>query len=218
MPVTGKRKDRRGGRKTLSLCVRSFPVISLHLLLMSKCFHGSLYARHAVIVKGFCYSRSPNLSQNLLRGKRPTYTKSKLEGRLIDFPDLIIYCAYRFEWFYFSQSGWRFRDFPLSLSHFKLECRCSLASKTFSRAQRQSSGPHTHSSSSSSNWPICSLDRPESLEQPASSACIALDPRVWHVQFSDSFSFLFWKPKSWHLGSDGRFRWGYETELSYWGN
>lgn len=149
---------------------------------MSKCFHRSLYARHAVIVNSFCYSRSPNLSQNLLRRKRPTYTKSKLERRLIDFPDLIIYCAYRFEWFYFSQSGWRFRDFPLSLSPFKSECRCSLASKTLSQAERQSSGPYTHSFSSSSNWPICSLDRPESLEQPASSA---------HSMAHSIFPFLF---------------------------
>lgn len=104
---------------------------------MLKCFHGSLYTRHVVIVKGFCNSRS----QNLLLRKWPIYTKSKLECQLIHFPDLIIYCAYRFEWFYFSQSGGRFRDFPLSLSHFKLECRCSLASKTLSQAQRQSSGP-----------------------------------------------------------------------------
>lgn len=63
---------------------------------MSRCFRGSLYARHVVIEKGFCYSRSPNLSQNLLLRKWPTYTKSKLERRLIGFPDLIIYYAYRF--------------------------------------------------------------------------------------------------------------------------
>lgn len=108
---------------------------------MSKCFHGSLFARHAVIVKGFCYSRSPNLSQKLLLRKRPTYAKSKLERGLIHFPDLIIYCAYRFERFYFSQSGRRFRDFLLSLSHFKLECRCSPASKTLSQAPGRVQAP-----------------------------------------------------------------------------
>lgn len=203
MPVTGKRNEKtwEGDRKPLLLSFRSFPPISLHLLSMSKCFHGSLYAWHA-IVKAFCYSRSPNLSQNLLLRKRATYTKSKLERQLIDFPDPIIYCAYRFEWFYFPQSS---RHFPLSLSHFKLECRCSLASKTFSQAQRQSSGPRTHSFSSSSNWPICSWDKPESLEQAATSACIALDPQVWHIQFSISCSFLFWKLRRCYLRLDGRF-------------
>lgn len=180
-----------GDRKPLSLSFRSFPLISLHLLLMSKCFHGSLFARHVVIVKGFCYSRSPNLSQKLLLRKRPTYAKSKLERGLIDFPDLIIYCAYRFERFYFSQSGRRFRDFLLSLSHFKLECRCSPASKTLSQAPGRVQAPVPtafHHLLIGPSAAETGLSRWSSL--PLRLASLQTPP-AWHIQFSNSFSFLF---------------------------
>lgn len=44
------------------------------LLPMSKCFHGSLWARHVVsALKSLCYSRPSNLPQNLLLRKRLTY-------------------------------------------------------------------------------------------------------------------------------------------------
>lgn len=160
-----------GDKKLCSLSFRSTAFYSsiCSYYWCQKCFHGSVYAWHVVIAKGFCYSRSPNLFPNLLLRKQPTYMKSKLEHwlRIIDFPDLVINCAYRFKYF-FSQSGCRFREFPLSLSYFKLECRCSPASKTLIQAQRQSLGPHTHGFSSSSNRPICRRDRPASHEQPAS--------------------------------------------------
>lgn len=54
---------------------RHSPLIRIQLLPMSKCFHGSLWARHVVsALKSLCYSSSSNLPQNLLLRKRVAYT------------------------------------------------------------------------------------------------------------------------------------------------
>lgn len=145
------------------------------------------------------------LSQNVLLRKRPAYTKSKLERRLIDFPDLIIYCAYK--WFCFSKAGCCFRDFPLSLSHFKLECRCSLASKTLSQAQRQSSGPvptafhHLLIGPSAAETGLSRLSRLPLRLASLSTPVFG----TFNFPFPFFFFFLFWKLRRWYLGSDGRF-------------
>lgn len=178
-----------GDRKLRLLCFRStaFHSSICTYYWCQKCFHGSVYAWHVVIAKGFCYSRSPNLFPNLLLRKRPTYIHWL---KVIDFPDLVINCAYRFK--YFSpQSGRRFREFPLSLSYFKLECRCSPASKTLIQAQRQSSGPHTQGFSSSSNRPICGWDWPAfswttclfGLHRSQCPRRSCGDPRFQHIAF-----------------------------------
>lgn len=69
-------EDGSGGEET------TFPLTAKHcsslirflLLPMSKCFHGSLWARHVVsALKSLCYSRPSNLPQNLLLRKRLTY-------------------------------------------------------------------------------------------------------------------------------------------------
>lgn len=48
-----------------------------------------------------------------------------------------------------------------------------LPQRESSQIQRHSLVRHTQSFSSSPNWPICSQDRPDSLEQLASLGCIA---------------------------------------------
>lgn len=88
-----------GDRKLRLLCFRStaFHSSICTYYWCQKCFHGSVYAWHVVIAKGFCYSRSPNLFPNLLLRKRPTYIHWL---KVIDFPDLVINCAYRFKYFF----------------------------------------------------------------------------------------------------------------------
>lgn len=166
-------------------------------------FHSSLctyyrYARHVVIEKGFCFSRSPNLSQNLLLRKRPTYTKSKLERRLIGFPDLIIYCAYRFmaNGFIFPSLaiilGFVLCLYPILNWNAGVPLPPKLLAKLKSRVQAPVPTAFHHLLIGPSAAET-GLSRLSSLPLRLASLSTL---RVWHVQFSISPPFFFFALKA----------------------
>lgn len=120
----------------------------------------------------------------------------------------------------FSKAGCCFRDFPLSLSHFKMECRCSLASKTLSQAQRQSSGPvptafhHLLIGPSAAETGLSRLSR-----LPLRLASLST-PVFGTFNFPFPFFFFFcfesWGGGTWDQMAG--FRWGYDKELGHWVN
>lgn len=137
------KKTEKSGREEIAFTQtrkHCFLLIRFHLLPMLKHFHGSLSARHAVIVKSFCYSRSSNLVQNLLPRKWITYFKqigmSPASNR---FPrlDWILYISFLASLSFFlfpicqcdTTASWDSFQYPYIYSDIKLDSRCSCASR-----------------------------------------------------------------------------------------